>query len=64
MKKEKRKFGWELTAKSFEDLNKFFKVEGGKIAAWYCFESEEWVSDGFKCSCGTTLGVGEFTERG
>lgn len=63
MKNESKKFGWELVARSFEDLSRFFKIKDGKIVAWYCFESEEWISEGFKCSCGTTLGVAEFTEN-
>jgi hypothetical protein len=60
MKNEKKKWGWDLEMKSMEDLNKMFKIEKGKIVAWYCFESKEWVDDGFECQCGTALEVSEF----
>jgi len=60
MKEEKRKFGWELVMKSFDDLNGLFKIEKGKIVSWYCHESGEWVEDGFECQCGTVLEVSEF----
>ncbi|MDH4122876.1 MAG: hypothetical protein OEV21_02160 [Thermoplasmata archaeon] len=60
MKEEEKKFGWELVMSNFDDLNKLFKVENGKIVAWYCHESKEWVADSFKCPCGTILEVSEF----
>lgn len=60
MKEEKMKFGWELVMKSFDDLNKLFKIEKGKIVSWYCHDSEEWVDDGFECECGAVLEVSEF----
>jgi len=60
MKKEQKKFGWELAMKDFDDINKLFKIENGKIVAWYCHESDEWVKDGLKCECGTILEVSEF----
>jgi hypothetical protein len=60
MEREEKKYGWELVMKSFDDLNGAFKIEKGKIVAWYCHESKEWVYDGFECQCGTVLGVSEF----
>jgi hypothetical protein len=60
MKNESKKWGWELAMKSFDDLNDLFKIEKGKIVAWYCHESDEWVKDGFECQCGTVLEVAEF----
>ena len=60
MKNEKKKWGWELAMKDFDDLGKLFKIKDGKIVAWYCHDSREWVTDGFECQCGTVLEVSEF----
>jgi len=60
MKKEQRKFGWELVMKSFDDLNSLFKIDNGRIVSWYCHDSKEWIDDGFECQCGTVLEVSEF----
>jgi len=63
MKKEEKKWGWELAMKDFDDLGKLFKIKNGKIIAWYCHESKELVTDSFECQCGTVLGVSEFQKN-
>jgi hypothetical protein len=50
MKKEGKKFGWELAMKNLDDLNTLFKIEKGKIVAWYCHDSGEWIRTGSNAS--------------
>jgi hypothetical protein len=51
MKKEER---------GFENLSRLFRIYVGLSPSHYYDESDEWVSDGLECQCGTVLKVSEF----
>lgn len=63
LKEEDKKFGWERSIESFEELEKVFKIENGKITAWWCFDCKEWIEGDLRCSCGTVLSVSQYTSE-